>query len=172
MARKGILPLSLRMILTIHYPLLVQQQPPPVSPPSDILLYPTPLPCIEPESLGNDQIKSKHNSLEAPANIQENKRREIILLHAIIKETVESEECDEHYVHVCKEERIEDKVEPKCECSALKQIFQRTGTGVEAAAFPKQRAVTNCCRQVHARTSTVRVAQSWGELPFFKLTSG
>ena len=50
----------------------------------------------------------------------------------MVKETVEMEEKDERDVHVCKEERIEDKVEPKREknwtsesslaCTGLKHL--------------------------------------------------
>ena len=66
MAAKGILPPTLGMIVQTHYPLPVQHQSP-VSLPPDIPPSPPPLPSTEPESLGDDEIKSKESSLKARA---------------------------------------------------------------------------------------------------------
>ena len=65
MATKGVLPPPLKMILEARYPLLVQQQPSPTLPPRKIPPSLSPLPCAEPESLGNDQIERKQNHLKA-----------------------------------------------------------------------------------------------------------
>ena len=59
-ARKGLLPPPLKIALKTRYPLPLEQWPQPVLLPSDIPSYPQPLPCAEPESLGNDQIKSDY----------------------------------------------------------------------------------------------------------------
>ena len=45
---------------------------------------------------------------------------------------MEPEKEDERDVHGCKAKITEGKVEPKRECSTLKQSFQRADTGVEA----------------------------------------
>ena len=77
MTRKGILLLLLTTILKTRYPLLVQQQPPPVFLPSYIPPFPSPLPCAEPKLLGNAQIKS--NYLEVLADGHKEERRGILL---------------------------------------------------------------------------------------------
>ena len=67
MAAKRILPLTLKIVLNIHYPLPVQQKSPiPLS--SDIPLSTSPLPYAEPELLGDDQIESEDFFLEARAD--------------------------------------------------------------------------------------------------------
>ena len=77
MARNGIFPPSFKMSLKTRYPLLVQQQPPAVSPPSDNSSFPLQLPRTEPKSLGNDHIES--GSLEALADDQEKEQKGIPL---------------------------------------------------------------------------------------------
>ena len=56
----------------------------------------------------------------------------IPLLQVMVKKTVEPEKADKRDAYIRKEENIEDKMEPKHECSTLKQSFQRAGTGIEA----------------------------------------
>ena len=89
MVGKDILPPPLNINLKKRYPLSVQQQPPLTSPPSEILPSPSPLPCAEPESLGNDQTESKENSLEASADHQEEERGEIPPLQVFGKDMIE-----------------------------------------------------------------------------------
>ena len=78
MVRKALLPPPLKITLRTRYPLPLEQQPQPVLLLSDIPPYPQPLPCAEPESLGNDQIKSGY--LEVLAADQEEERWEIPLV--------------------------------------------------------------------------------------------
>ena len=67
MAAKCILPPTLKIILNIHYPLPVEQKSPiPLS--SVIPLSTSPLPCAEPELLGDDQFESEEFFLEARAD--------------------------------------------------------------------------------------------------------
>ena len=68
MAAKGILSLTLKIILKMYYPL-------PVSPHSEILSRSTSLPCTEPESSGDDRIES--DSLGAQADGREEELSEI-----------------------------------------------------------------------------------------------
>ena len=64
MARKGILPPTLKMTTKRYCPLLVRQSP--VSPYPETPSYLSSLPCTESESSGDDQTES--GSLEAPAD--------------------------------------------------------------------------------------------------------
>ena len=68
------------------------------------------------------------------------KRREIPLLEVMVKETVEPEHEDEHYMHVCKNEMIDSKVDPKRECSTLGSSL--AGTGFEHPNSCAYRAAT------------------------------
>ena len=77
MAAKGISPPTLNMILKTRYPLPAQHKPQPVSSLSEVQPCPSPFPCAESESLGNDQIETA--SLEALADGQKEERWEIPL---------------------------------------------------------------------------------------------
>ena len=77
MEKKGILPPTLKMILKTYYPLPVSQPP---LPPQDKKTpsYPPPLPCTEPDSLGDDQTKSE--SPGAPTDGREQDQLEVSLV--------------------------------------------------------------------------------------------
>ena len=76
MARKGILPPTLKMTTKKYYLLLVRQSPVPPHP--ETPSYLSSLPCTESESSGDDQTES--GSLEAPADGSEEERSEIALV--------------------------------------------------------------------------------------------
>ena len=78
MVAKGIFLSTLRMILQILYPLLVEHQPP-ISPSPEIPSSPSPPLYSEPDSSRNNQVKSKSNSLEALAGDMTTKLGEMTL---------------------------------------------------------------------------------------------
>ena len=61
---------------------------------------------------------------------RQNKQRRNPLLQVIVKETVEPEDGGKRFVHFCKENRIEGKVEPKREYPTVKPSL--AGTKLEA----------------------------------------
>ena len=146
--RKGILPLLLKMVLKTRNPLPPKQQPPSISTSPAISLYPSPLPCTEPESSRNDQIKS--DSLEALAGGQEKERWGILLArrpHGMVGKHWEQRQI--LLVHIS---RGKGKLVPKRECPTLESTL--AVAGIEAAG------------QLHLPSRELG-----GGLPFFKQIS-
>ena len=115
---------------------------------SDISSFSSPLPSAEPESSEDDQIEIDYLKarIDNMMGKHQGKRRKIPL-----------------DIHICKEERVEGKVEP--EWRTLKS--QRAGTVVEAPGQPRlssrgmQKTTVDWC--THADGSSEP-----GEFPFFK----
>ena len=107
MAKKGILPPIFKMVLKKYYSLSVRQ-PPVLRLHPEILSCSSPLPCTEPELLGDNQTKSE--SLGAPADELKEEQLEISLV----------EQYEEIQLDRAQVSEEEGKVVPKRECPALK----------------------------------------------------
>ena len=145
MARKGLLPPPLKINLKTRYPLPLEQQPQPVLLPSDIPPYPQSLPCAEPESLGNDQIRSDY--LEVLAADQGEERWEIPLAA-----------------------RPDDMVGKHRE---RREILLVQVLGGESKVVPKRESTVESSFNVLVRSlkhpgSCVSRAERWGELFFLR----
>ena len=122
MARKGILPPTFKMIIKKYCPLPdrppARQSPVHLQHPEILSCSQSPMPCTEPESLGDDQTDSA--SLGAQADGRNEEQLETSLVVQPDDMTGKHRDGEKNPLKRAQFSEEEGKVVPKCECLALK----------------------------------------------------
>ena len=134
MVQKGILPPTLKMILTPYYQPAARQSPIHLHHPEFPSCSKSPMPCTKPESLGDDQTKSA--SLGAHADGRKEGQLETPLVKQSNDITGKHRDGEQHPLEPALVSEEEGKVVSKCERQGLKS--PSACEGMEGPGEPQQ----------------------------------